>query len=295
MMACFSLQRRLSEHNMFSTWNLILILVILGSDWGRADVVETRPQVEAHVGDTVTLECVFQSTEKKHLSKVDWNFFPTESEHEEVILFYYNNLSVPVGRFRDRALLTGNIAERNASVVLRDIGEADHGTYTCELRLINDSRVFKNTTLLRVIPAEPWRAAPVTFQALSSESPISYQPVIIVGIVCVTMVLLALLWVGTRGTQRGESSSAKTAALAKNLENVSKENPEKHIYSMIPTLEEPVEEVELKTLTEVTYMTMNPCTHPPALNLPVPESRARGKLPVEWRDGKEAGGESSHS
>ncbi|XP_038610225.1 junctional adhesion molecule-like [Tachyglossus aculeatus] len=253
---------------MFSVWKLILILVCLGSDRGRADIIKTRPQVEAHVGDTVMLECVFQSTGKKHLSKVDWNFIPTDSEQEEVILYYYNNLSVPVGRFQNRTHLTGSIAECNASIVLRDIGKADHGTYTCELHLINDSRVFKNRTLLRVIPAESRRAVfplghtstvasqtPVTSQALSSKTLISYQLVIIVGIVCVTVVLLALLWVGTRGTQRC-GSSAKRATPMKNLENTSKENLEKNIYSLVPTLEVPVEEVELKTMTEAAYMTM---------------------------------------
>lgn len=74
---------------------------------------------------------------------------------EDYVLYYYANLSVPVGRFQSRAHLVGDVAHSDGSLLLRDVGEADQGTYTCEIRLERESLVVKKAVVLHVLPAEP--------------------------------------------------------------------------------------------------------------------------------------------
>ena len=74
---------------------------------------------------------------------------------DEYVLYYYANLSVPVGRFQNRVRLVGDILHNDGSLLLQDVKEADQGTYTCEIRLEKESLVFKKAVLLHVLPEEP--------------------------------------------------------------------------------------------------------------------------------------------
>nr|XP_008247649.1 junctional adhesion molecule-like isoform X4 [Oryctolagus cuniculus] len=99
--------------------------------------------------------CVFQSTEDKLVTKVDWTFSSGERAKDEYVLYYYANLSVPVGRFQNRARLAGDILRKGGSLLLQEVQEADQGTYTCEMRLEKESAVFKKAVVLHVLPEEP--------------------------------------------------------------------------------------------------------------------------------------------
>ncbi|KAG8522204.1 Junctional adhesion molecule-like, partial [Galemys pyrenaicus] len=99
--------------------------------------------------------CVFQSTEEKHVTKVDWMFSSEEGAKEEYVLYYYANLSVPVGRFQNRTRLAGDVLHWDGSLLLQNVKEADQGTYTCEMRLEMESVVLKQTVVLHVLPEEP--------------------------------------------------------------------------------------------------------------------------------------------
>lgn len=71
------------------------------------------------------------------------------------MLYHYANLSVPVGRFQARAHLLGDVSRSGGSLLLQDLGPADQGTYTCEIRLERESLVVKKAVVLHVLPAEP--------------------------------------------------------------------------------------------------------------------------------------------
>ena len=70
------------------------------------------------------------------------------------MLYYYANLSVPVGRFQNRVRLVGDISRSDGSLLLQNVEEADQGTYTCEIRLEMESLVFKKAVVLHVLPEE---------------------------------------------------------------------------------------------------------------------------------------------
>ncbi|XP_023413955.1 junctional adhesion molecule-like [Loxodonta africana] len=140
---------------MFCPLKLILLPVLLHYSLGQNNLIVSTPELTVHVGDSVLMGCVFQSTEEKHVTKVDWMFSSKEDAKDEYVLYYYANLSVPMGRFQNRARLVGDISRNDGSLLLQDVTEADQGTYTCEIRLRMESLVFKKEVVLHVIPEEP--------------------------------------------------------------------------------------------------------------------------------------------
>ncbi|KAL2807347.1 junctional adhesion molecule-like isoform 2 [Daubentonia madagascariensis] len=122
---------------------------------GLNDLIVSSPELTVHVGDSALMGCVFESTEEKLMTKVDWMLSPGEPAQDEYVLYYYANLSVPMGRFQNRACLVGDILRHDGSLLLQDVQEADQGTYTCEIRLERESMVFKKAVVLHVLPKEP--------------------------------------------------------------------------------------------------------------------------------------------
>lgn len=78
------------------------------------------------------------------------------------MLYYYSNLSVPTGRFQNRSLLVGDVLRNDGSLLLQNVQEADQGTYTCEIRFESESRVFKKSVELFVLPEKPKGMGSVT-------------------------------------------------------------------------------------------------------------------------------------
>ncbi|XP_038178977.1 junctional adhesion molecule-like isoform X2 [Arvicola amphibius] len=143
---------------MFRLLKLIVIPVILapvGDSQGLSDTAVSSPQLRVHVGDSAFMGCVVQSAEEKHVVKVDWILSKGERAVSEYVLYYYSNLSVPTGRFQNRSLLVGDVLQNDGSLLLQDVQEADQGTYTCEIRFESESRVFKKSVELFVLPEEP--------------------------------------------------------------------------------------------------------------------------------------------
>ncbi|XP_037697546.1 junctional adhesion molecule-like [Choloepus didactylus] len=140
---------------MFCPLNLILMPMLLGCSWGLDDLIVSSPELTVHVGDPALMGCVFRSTAEKRVTKVDWMFSSGKDAKDEYVLYYYANLSVPVGRFKNRVHLVGDIWDKDGSLLLQDVEEADQGTYTCEIRLEMESLVFKREVVLHVIPEEP--------------------------------------------------------------------------------------------------------------------------------------------
>jgi hypothetical protein len=57
-------------------------LASVGYSLGLNDWSVSSPELIVHVGDTALMGCVFQSTEEKHVTKVDWMF--SSGQHAEV-------------------------------------------------------------------------------------------------------------------------------------------------------------------------------------------------------------------
>ncbi|XP_027434950.1 junctional adhesion molecule-like isoform X2 [Zalophus californianus] len=140
---------------MFCPLKLILMPVLLDYSLGLNDLIVSSLELTVHVGDSALLGCVFQSTEEKHVTKVDWMFSSGEHAKDDYVLYYYANLSVPVGRFKNRVRLVGDILRNDGSLLLQNVEEADQGTYTCEIRLERESLVFKKAVVLHVLLEEP--------------------------------------------------------------------------------------------------------------------------------------------
>nr|XP_020840432.1 junctional adhesion molecule-like isoform X2 [Phascolarctos cinereus] len=211
-------------------------------------MVVSSPELLAHVGDSALLGCVLPSAVKKQVTKVDWMFSSQERAEGEFVLYYFANLSVPVGHFKDRVHLVGKISDNDGSILLQNVREADQGVYTCEIQVHKESAVFKKTTMLRVVPAK--LTTPKPTDAFRTDVLSNYQHVIIVGIVCFTIILLAILGVTMRRSHRHHRSE-------NHLENTSKAKSEAHVYSTVTT-QPVIEEEESSRASEATYMTMQP-------------------------------------
>nr|XP_020016391.1 junctional adhesion molecule-like isoform X2 [Castor canadensis] len=143
------------ESSMFCPLKLILIPVLLGYSLGLNDWSVSSPELIVHVGDTALMGCVFQSTEEKHVTKVDWMFSSGQHAEGEYVLFYYSNFSVPMGRFKNRVRLVGDVLHNDGSLLLENIQEADQGNFTCEIRIKGESKVFKKRVMVHVLPEDP--------------------------------------------------------------------------------------------------------------------------------------------
>ncbi|XP_059272330.1 junctional adhesion molecule-like isoform X2 [Mustela nigripes] len=141
--------------SMFCPLKLILMPVLLDYSLGLNDLIVSSLELTVCVGDSALLGCVFQSTEEKRVTKIDWTVSSGEHAKEDYVLYYYANLSVPVGRFKNRVSLVGDILRNDGSLLLQNVEDADQGTYTCEIRLEKESLVFKKAVVLHVLPEEP--------------------------------------------------------------------------------------------------------------------------------------------
>uniref|UniRef100_H0X0B9 Junctional adhesion molecule-like n=1 Tax=Otolemur garnettii TaxID=30611 RepID=H0X0B9_OTOGA len=257
---------------------------------------EEPKELVVHVGNSAVMGCVFQSTEEKHVTRVDWMFSAGEQAKEELVLRYHSKLKIPVGypqnrgkfqnqgRFQSRVNLVGDISHNDGSIMLQEVKESDRGLYTCHIHL--GSLVFKKTVVLHVIQEEP--QVLVTPAALGPVILGGYELVIIVGIVCATIVLLPVLILIVKKTC-GNKRSVDHTALVKSLENTKKADPEvreeacachraansKHIYTSIST-QETTEGEEPSGKSEAIYMTMNPVW--PSPNKPL-ENQSVGGMP----------------
>ncbi|XP_069324987.1 junctional adhesion molecule-like [Eulemur rufifrons] len=258
---------------------------------------EEPKEFTVHVGDSTRMGCVFQSTDKKQVTKVDWMFSPGEPAKEEAVLRYHHKLKIPVGspqnwgnfqnqgRFQNRVNLLGDISQNDGSIMLQGVKESDRGTYTCTIHLGN--LVFRKTVVLHVMQEESQPL--VTPAALGPVVLGGNHVVIIVGIVCGTILLLPVLILIVKKTHGNKRSVYSTTSL-NSLENTKKANPEvgdsschqpqrcqKHIYTSIAT-REVIEEEDPNGKSEATYMTMHPVW---------PSQRSDPKNPPE---NKSAGG-----
>ncbi|NXC02667.1 JAML protein, partial [Orthonyx spaldingii] len=188
-----------------------------------------------------------------------------------MVFYYYSNHGVPVGRFKNRVQWQGNISRWDGSIRLQDVRLNDSGTYECELRLLQNSSIFKSRTVLLVSPAVP-RAAGAEDAAPPRDS--GFWPAVVgCGCVAVVVAFLAGLCVRKR--------FATNTALERMEKSSSKNKAEEAIYSSIPGAEVPKAEQEAKKKrrAEDTYITMHP-SH--CRDNGVYVELAKRAIPTEW-------------
>ncbi|NXB11595.1 JAML protein, partial [Cnemophilus loriae] len=201
-----------------------------------------------------------------------------------MVFFYYSNHGVPVGRFKNRVQWQGNISRRDGSIWLQDVHANDTGTYECELRLLQNSSIFKNQTVLLVIPAVPRGRGAAGAEDASPPGDSGFWPAV-VGCGCVAMVVAFLAGLCVR------KRFATITALERTEKSSSKNKAEEAVYSSIPGAEVPKAEQEAKKRrSEDTYITMHP-SHCRDNGIYV--ELAKRAIPSEWMpEGTQGDGQS---
>ncbi|XP_066059684.1 junctional adhesion molecule-like isoform X2 [Chamaea fasciata] len=236
--------------------SLTLVLTWLERCSGAAGVF-MQPQLRARAGDSVLLQCLFIDPDSKGwtLHKVDWLHKAGAGTQEEMVFYYYSNHGVPVGRFKTRVQWQGDVSRWDGSIWLHDLRVNDSGTYECELRLLQNSSVFKSRTELLVSPAAPREGGGGAGAEDVAPSPTDsgFWPAVVgCGCVAVVVAFLAGLCVRKR--------FATITALERMGKSSSKNKAEEAIYCSIPGAEVPKAEQEAKKKkrAEDTYITMHP-------------------------------------
>ncbi|KAM9113884.1 junctional adhesion molecule-like isoform 2-T2 [Pangshura tecta] len=282
---------------MVPALTLMQILMSLENGGVLAGLVITRPELKARLGDSAILECFFQSLMPGDwkVTKVDWLHTPENNTQEEMVFYYYSNHSVPVGRFRPRVQWLGDVARKDGSVRLQDVQADDSGTYTCEIRVLGRSSIFKNYTVLHVAPAG--RRGSRFPGAQYFESTRSSGWGAILGYVCATTFLALLLGLGLKKFLQ-KQRPLESGPLSRSQHDGSRDKAEEGIYSFIPCAEmlQAGQEAELWSRTDATYVTMHPSAafHGPGTALlenNMYVQLQRKKIPVEWLDGGRLGTE----
>ncbi|KAM7374156.1 hypothetical protein PAMP_006830 [Pampus punctatissimus] len=116
--------------------------------------IYTPSEVEAVNGTNVKLKCTFSSkhpVSAKSIS-VSWNFRPLNPGPEESV-FYYQEVPYPTqqGRFKDRAVWSGDVSRQDVSITLHEVQPIFNGTYICQVRNLPDVHGNNGEIILRVV------------------------------------------------------------------------------------------------------------------------------------------------
>ncbi|NWW06473.1 JAML protein, partial [Oreocharis arfaki] len=187
-----------------------------------------------------------------------------------MVFYYYSSRGVPVGRFKNRVQWQGNMSRWDGSILLQDVRVNDSGTYECELRLLQNSSIFKSQTELHVSPAGP--TAERTEDAAPPRDSGFWPAVVGCGCVAVVVAFLAGLCL------RKRQPLCLWGCL---VPNTPIHPLQEAIYSSIPGSEVPKAEQEAKKKrrAEDTYITMHP-SH--CRDNGVYVELAKRAIPSEW-------------
>ncbi|KAM7397796.1 hypothetical protein PAMA_005901 [Pampus argenteus] len=143
-------------HPMCQTWPLLLLggLVMPGLRHVSGIDIYTPSEVEAVNGTNVRLKCTFSSkhpVSAKSIS-VSWNFRPLKPGPEESV-FYYQEVPYPTqqGRFKGRAVWSGDVSRQDVSITLHEVQPNFNGTYICQVRNLPDVHGNNGEIILRVV------------------------------------------------------------------------------------------------------------------------------------------------
>ncbi|KAM3869282.1 myelin protein zero-like protein 2b [Diretmus argenteus] len=116
--------------------------------------VFTSTETEAVNGTNVKLKCTFKSNHPVSLQtvSVSWNFRPLHPGPEESVFYYQETPYPPTGgRFKDRAVWSGDIMRQDASITLHEVPPTFNGTYICQVRNMPDVHGQNGEIVLKVV------------------------------------------------------------------------------------------------------------------------------------------------
>ncbi|MBN3284857.1 MPZL2 protein, partial [Polyodon spathula] len=98
--------------------------------------VYTPVELQAVNGTDARLKCTFTSSAPISVqASVSWNFRPLSGGIEESVFYYQEQPYTPTsGKFKGRAVWSGDIRRGDASITIRDLKFSDNGTYSCHVK-----------------------------------------------------------------------------------------------------------------------------------------------------------------
>ncbi|XP_044279631.1 myelin protein zero-like protein 3 [Varanus komodoensis] len=130
-----------------------LLLALLAVTQIHALEIQADPEVQAFVGEPVTLKCWFSSsfpvTEKL---TIDWTFRPLAGGSLQPI-FHYQADAYPAktGTFQGRVSWAGDVAKQDASITIANPTPDDNGTFSCAVKNPPDVQHDIPQTVLTVV------------------------------------------------------------------------------------------------------------------------------------------------
>ncbi|KFP90880.1 Junctional adhesion molecule-like, partial [Apaloderma vittatum] len=190
-----------------------------------------------------------------------------------MVFYYYSNRSIPVGRFQKRVRWQGDISRWDGSIQLQNVQVNDSGVYVCEIRLLQNSSIFKNHTVLYVSPTGQRGRGAAGLQDSAASSDSVFWPVTVgCGSVAVVLAFLA-------GRSMRRRSAANTA-LERTGSGDSKNKAEEALYCSVSGAEVPKAQQDArKKRSEETYITMHPS---PFRENGVYVELPKRVIPAEW-------------
>ncbi|XP_037533974.1 sodium channel subunit beta-2 [Nematolebias whitei] len=112
----------------------LLLLLLSLSGCSSMDVL-VPSYINALNGTTATIPCTFTSCYKIDLTKfgMNWTYQETHNDTEEKFMHYHRKRmqALPLNRFGDRVVFSGNLNKNDLSITLSDVHLEDEGIYNC--------------------------------------------------------------------------------------------------------------------------------------------------------------------
>ncbi|XP_057897367.1 myelin protein zero-like protein 3 [Melospiza melodia melodia] len=143
-------------------------LLLLGVCNALSLEIKVNPKVRAFVGEQALLKCSFRSSSPITESLlVDWTYRPLAGGQMETI-FHYRSVPHPTtaGRFKDRIIWVGNVANGDASIAIQSPELSDNGTFICSVK--NPPDVYHNIPQTVLLVTERGLAFQLSSAALLS-------------------------------------------------------------------------------------------------------------------------------
>ncbi|KFP80482.1 Myelin protein zero-like 3, partial [Acanthisitta chloris] len=145
--------------------------------------------VKAFIGEQVLLKCSFKSSAPiTDNLVVFWTYQPAAGGQMETV-FHYQSVPYPttVGKFKDRIMWLGNVANGDASIAIQSPEISDNGTFICSVK--NPPDVYHNIPQTVLVVTERGLSFQLTSAALLS---------ILVFLPSITVVILLLVRLGRK-------------------------------------------------------------------------------------------------
>uniref|UniRef100_A0A8C3N8M2 Myelin protein zero like 3 n=1 Tax=Geospiza parvula TaxID=87175 RepID=A0A8C3N8M2_GEOPR len=145
-----------------------LLLLLLGVYNALSLEIKVSPKVRAFVGEQALLKCSFRSSSPVTESLlVDWTYRPLTGGQMETI-FHYRSVPHPTtaGKFKDRIIWVGNVANGDASIAIQSPELSDNGTFICSVK--NPPDVYHNIPQTVLLVTERGLAFQLSSAALLS-------------------------------------------------------------------------------------------------------------------------------